>query len=63
MKPEKVKVVCKHCGNEWLEPTSSLRAVQVVVYRGGQTVKRRLDCPNCGKGVVLEVPKDWLEDE
>jgi ribosomal protein S27AE len=36
----------------------------VIVYRENEDiVKRRLDCPNCDKGVIVDVPKGWLDHE
>jgi hypothetical protein len=64
MRPEKVNLTCKHCGHEWLQPTITLIAAQVVVYRDDEEiVKRRLPCPNCDKGVIVDVPKRWLEHD
>lgn len=64
MKPEKVSLVCKHCGYQWEEPTAALVAAKTIVYRGDEAVvKRRLKCPNCDRHVIVAVPKAWLEHE
>jgi len=60
-RPQYVNLVCPHCGHKWLEPTATLLAAEVVVYRGEQTVKRRVRCPNCDKDVIVDVPKEWLD--
>jgi len=67
-RPQYVNLSCPHCGHKWLEPTINLLKAQVVVYRDvetseGKTVERRIPCPNCGKDVTVDVPKEWLEDE
>jgi DNA-directed RNA polymerase subunit RPC12/RpoP len=64
MRPEKVNLVCNHCGFKWLESTTFIITAPVIVYRENEDiVKRRLDCPNCDKGVIVDVPKGWLDHE
>ena len=64
-RPKTVKLHCNHCGHNWLKPTADIlynRAV-TVIYRGdNDTAERRVSCPNCGKGVLVDVPKEWLAD-
>ena len=62
-RPDYVNLTCPHCGYKWLEATRNLLAAEVVIYRGGETVKRRIRCPNCDKDVIVDVPKEWLDNE
>lgn len=62
MRPEKVNLVCAYCKHTWLEQTTTILSAQAVIYRNDEeTVKRRLDCPNCGRGVEVKIPKGWVE--
>lgn len=64
MRPAQVNLTCQHCRYQWLEPITTLVAAEVVVYRDEEQVaRRRLDCPNCGNGVVVKVPSVWLEHD
>lgn len=64
MRPEKINVNCQHCGHQWLQSTDALIAIKAIIFRGDEKhVKRRLTCPNCGKGVVVEVLKEWVEND
>jgi endogenous inhibitor of DNA gyrase (YacG/DUF329 family) len=62
-RPEKVTLHCDHCGHDWVQTTVDLLSNRTVIYReNAKTEQRRVPCPNCGKGVVVDVPKEWLAD-
>jgi DNA-directed RNA polymerase subunit M/transcription elongation factor TFIIS len=62
-RPDTVNVTCPHCGYNWEQPTESLRAQEIVIYRGDKTVKRRIACPNCHKWATVSVPAEWFDHE
>ncbi len=60
--PEKVNLTCKNCGHTWLESIETLKAAEAIVFMGKEeTVRRRVICPNCDKGVIVIVPRAWVE--
>jgi hypothetical protein len=62
-RPEKVKLHCDHCGHDWLPLLVDVLSNPIVIYRDDtKTEQRRVPCPNCGKGVLVDVPKEWLAD-
>lgn len=64
MRPEKVNLTCNHCGHQWLQATNTILYADALIYKGGaDDIERRLDCPNCDKGVIVKVPRAWLEHD
>jgi ribosomal protein S27AE len=62
-RPERVSLTCPHCGHRWLAHTSAILQARMIVYRGERAIEqRRVPCPNCDKGVIVDVPQAWLEE-
>lgn len=56
-------IQCPHCQHSWQVDLKELARPRIsTIFRGDDTIKVKVTCPNCGHAFVLEIPKELLDE-
>jgi DNA-directed RNA polymerase subunit RPC12/RpoP len=57
-----VEITCPRCGHKWTEDVEELKKQKQTVYRdfkpGPKVTSYRVQCPQCGTMVVVDIQED-----